>query len=202
MMQKSFVHMVWMLFLYPYAQSQDDVLNQPIRGPVLGLYSLAHRYMPEFSQLCVPSDRRIKTEVALLNSENMLRAIRRLKPVSFRYTDEWQRTGRVNNSTQIGFIAQELEEVFPEVVKRWQSSFPPVNGQMYSIEMGRLVPGLVSACQALDGRLADIQNKLGELDRSKKEIDKLKGVAIAALCCASLSVVCLFGMAVWKLTRK
>lgn len=61
------------------------------------------------------SDRRIKTDIR--DIDNSLELIRRLRPVKFKYTEEWKRRNpTIQDQYYYNFIAQEFREVFPEAV--------------------------------------------------------------------------------------
>jgi len=62
------------------------------------------------------SDRRIKTDVKTV--ENATETLMRIRPVTFRYTDEWMaRHPEIENRTYYNVIAQEYAQVFPHAVK-------------------------------------------------------------------------------------
>ena len=56
-----------------------------------------------------PSDRRVKEEIEYLG--NVLNGVLQLKPARYRYI------GSGHNHKTLGFIAQEVQEVFPEIVR-------------------------------------------------------------------------------------
>jgi hypothetical protein len=63
------------------------------------------------------SDRRIKTDIQPL--KDALDVINRLRPVRFRYTDEYRQAHpAIRNHEYLNFIAQEYQQVFPEAVQR------------------------------------------------------------------------------------
>lgn len=62
------------------------------------------------------SDRRIKTDI--LDIDNSLDLVKKLRPVKFKYTDEWmKRNPIIKNQYYYNFIAQEYQNVFPNAVK-------------------------------------------------------------------------------------
>jgi len=62
------------------------------------------------------SDRRIKTDIK--DIEDAYKTILQLRPVAFRYTDEWMKIHPViKDKVYYNFIAQEYQEVFPLSVK-------------------------------------------------------------------------------------
>ena len=62
------------------------------------------------------SDRRIKTDIR--DIENPMETVLKLRPVIFRYTDEWlERNPSIEDRYYYNFIAQEYAEIFPGSVK-------------------------------------------------------------------------------------
>jgi hypothetical protein len=116
------------------------------------------------------SDATLKTNI--LNSNYGLKEIMQMRPVSFHWKDEYP-----NQSAKIGFLAQELKEIIPEVVvdKEWvytkedrtTGQWQPVAnlGVMYS----DLIPVTVSA----------IQEQQKQIQALKDEIEVLKQAIIA-----------------------
>lgn len=62
------------------------------------------------------SDARVKEDIHTINGG--LEAIDKLRPVTFRYTDEYQNGNPALGGMRRGFIAQEVETVLPDVVTR------------------------------------------------------------------------------------
>jgi hypothetical protein len=112
------------------------------------------------------SDIRVKENINTI--ENALNVITSLNPVSFNYKQEfaeknnWDDTMKLNN---IGFIAQEFENVFPKYVytKEYTLGDTPIE-DFKSIDTGHLVPYLVKAIQELST----------DLTSAKQEIELLK----------------------------
>ena len=71
--------------------------------------------------LLQPSDRKLKKEIKPL--ESVLEKINQLSPVSYYYNDN--KNLNLPSSLQFGFIAQELEQVFPELVINQTIDTPP-----------------------------------------------------------------------------
>ena len=107
------------------------------------------------------SDIKIKENVNTLS--NSLTTLLNLRPVTFDYKEEfsnsvnWENNDRLNN---VGFIAQEFEEVFPEYVG---SSERRINGEfetLKNIDTSHLVPYLVKAIQEQQTLITALQEKL------------------------------------------
>lgn len=62
------------------------------------------------------SDARVKEDIHTINGG--LQAIEKLRPVTFRYTDEYQNGNAALGGMRRGFIAQEVEAALPDVVTR------------------------------------------------------------------------------------
>jgi len=99
------------------------------------------------------SDERLKTNINLL-SDN-LQKIQKLRPVQF----NWIETEKLGSQNEIGFIAQEVEKIIPEVIGE-------NNDRMKSIDYAKIVAVLSGAIQeqqkiieSLDQRIKNLENK-------------------------------------------
>lgn len=94
-----------------------------------------------------PSDRKLKTdirELLELDSEN----ISKLKPVTFSYKDD------TSHRTHYGFIAQDIEEIFPELVTD--------NTDYKSINYIEFIPIMLHKMQKMQEELDELKQKLRE----------------------------------------
>jgi hypothetical protein len=96
-----------------------------------------------------PSDINLKNSVEQIKSDTTI--LKKLNPVSFTFKDDEQ------NKKHFGFIAQELESLYPELVSNNELGFKTVN----YIEM---IPILLS----------QMKNMQEEIDKLKDEIKKIK----------------------------
>ncbi|HUO50310.1 MAG TPA: tail fiber domain-containing protein [Candidatus Paceibacterota bacterium] len=106
------------------------------------------------------SDARLKKNVQTIASSTALSDILALRPVTFNWIDPKQST-----TTQIGFIAQEVEKVTPSLVSTDAST------TIKTVDYARTTPLLVGSVQALEQQIQDQQK---EIDDLKAEIDSLK----------------------------
>lgn len=83
-----------------------------------------------------PSDARLKEDVVELN--NNLDKIKQLRPVSYNYIDK----DKFGSGRTIGFIAQEVETVIPEVVKKAADDY-----ELRSLNYVEIIPVLTGAIQ-------------------------------------------------------
>ena len=116
------------------------------------------------------SDRRLKTDIQPL--EGNLEKILALQPVTYLWKDP-----SVSPGTQVGFIAQDVQKVIPEIVHTDAST------TMESIDYIRLTPYLTGSIQELDQKIMDQQTQIGQqqqrLDSQQNEIDELKSTVAA-----------------------
>jgi len=118
--------------------------NQPVQAPAF-YYS---------------SDERLKKNIAAIASSTALEDILALQPVTFNWINPTQPT-----TTQLGFIAQQVEKVVPELVITNAST------TMKAVDYARVAPLLVGAAQAQQAQI-DAQQK--EIDELKAEVAVLK----------------------------
>jgi hypothetical protein len=99
-----------------------------------------------------PSDERLKDDVADL--QYGLNEILQLRPVSYNWKND-----TINQGKQFGFIAQEVQEVMPELI----SEFETKDGEEDVIRLGldkeAIFVTLVAAIQELTARLEILENK-------------------------------------------
>ncbi len=118
------------------------------------------------------SDMRLKTNIAPL--ENGLQLVDKIKPVTFEWKDPSQYTeieGEDADRTYFGFIAQELEEVFPQWIMTnangWKvmrdSAY--VRNEMFSI--------LFKAVQELNAKVQEIAGTVGRLQAGEASQEEL-----------------------------
>lgn len=92
-----------------------------------------------FSSFYFSSDSNLKYDIYKIN--NSLEKIEKLRPVSF----NWKK----NNEYEIGFIANEVEEIFPNLIKEEEYKM---------IKEHKLIPYLVDSIKTLKNRITKIKN--------------------------------------------
>lgn len=100
------------------------------------------------------SDRRFKTKVAPI--ENSLEKLLRLNGKRFNWKDTKDKRGN------IGFIAQEVERVVPEVVSK-----NPMRG-FYTIEYDKITPLLVEGIKEQQRQIKALQKEITLLKQIRK----------------------------------
>jgi hypothetical protein len=128
----------------------------------------------------VSSDSRIKTDIASIDRASALSRIEAVRPVSFRYIPEYLEKTKSEDKTYVNFIAQELEQVFPECVQRngqklEKTVTPEVRGEdgnvvteavkevvvddIASVDSHSLIIHLIAAVQELSAKVKALEAK-------------------------------------------
>lgn len=100
------------------------------------------------------SDMRLKTDVHQLESNKALEIVRKLSPVDFK----WLSTESFAANRQYGFLAQDMQNVVPEVVGVDQAGF-------LSIDYTKLVPILAGAIQDESKQIEVLRQKLARVEK-------------------------------------
>lgn len=114
------------------------------------------------------SDGRLKKNVKKLT--NALSKVRQLQGVSFEWKADQTERHSPGKEKQIGFIAQDVKEIFPEVVGQDDAGH-------YTISYSLLVPVLVEALKEQELVIAELNKKVAELEQLRsdiREISRLK----------------------------
>ncbi|MFH1866584.1 MAG: tail fiber domain-containing protein [Patescibacteria group bacterium] len=118
------------------------------------MQSATAMYAPAFYY---SSDESLKKNISII--PNALDKVLKLEGVSFEWKDKEKGEG-----VNIGFIAQDVEEIFPEVVST------DANG-LKSLQYGNLVAPLIEAIKEQQKQIKEQQVQIDEL---KKEIEELR----------------------------
>jgi hypothetical protein len=95
----------------------------------------------------------VRTKENIVNSTDGLDIINALRPVRFDFKEGFG----FERKNQLGFIAQEVEEVFPEIVDEWK--FKPEDKITYkTVGPSGLIPILVKAIQELKAEIETLKN--------------------------------------------
>ena len=104
------------------------------------------------------SDKRLKTNIS--NIKNPLEKLVQINGVKYNYlkNDLTKQYGLDEETGEVfGFIAQDLEKVFPEMVKIDE------NG-LYAVNYTMMVPVLVEALKTQNAQISELQNRLDQLE--------------------------------------
>lgn len=100
------------------------------------------------------SDRRYKQKIRTL--DDPLRTLTNLRGVAYRFDQEAFPDMHFDNDQQYGLIAQEVEQVLPELVMTRENGYK-------AIEYVQLIPLLIEGAKAQQAQIEDLQLELAEL---------------------------------------
>jgi len=141
---------------------------------------------PTTSSLTQSSDARLKTNVQSLDASTSLAAINSLTPVAYDWIDP--NKGGVR---QYGFIAQQVQQVFPNLVSTTSATALTPDGTLGLNYLGLIAP-LVEAVQTLS---AEVQNLTATVESFAQSFTSKKITASQQLCVdkSDGTAVCLNG---------
>ncbi len=119
------------------------------------------------STVTFPSDERLKKDIKV--EENLLSKIKQLNPVNYYFKQEKEKTG-LNLPTELhhGFIAQELEKVFPELIKEVKSPlFDNGNKQIGSFDVKTV--NYIELISVLVGAVKELSSKVETLEEQNSQ---------------------------------
>jgi Chaperone of endosialidase len=116
------------------------------------------------SNLSCPSDLRYKKNIVPM--QNSLSNILKINGVRYDWKQEEFPEKQFSDKNQIGFIAQEIEKVFPEMVFTDEKGFK-------SVDYARLTPVLVEAIKELNSRNEKLEIKNQKLESRLDKIEAL-----------------------------
>jgi hypothetical protein len=118
-----------------------------------------------------PSDQRLKKDVAPLSGA--LETIQALQGVTFEWKQDELPDRNFSDEEQVGFIAQQVLEVLPQVVKKGDDGF-------YALDYAKLTPVLVEAVKEqqsiIDAQERKIEQLVERLDRIELLFEGLSSV--------------------------
>jgi hypothetical protein len=100
------------------------------------------------------SDQRLKTNIQSLDGSSSLARIDALTPVTFNWIDLSQ-----GSTTQLGFIAQQVQPIFPNLVSTTSATALTPGGTLSLNYIGLISP-IVAAIQALSAEIASLENTI------------------------------------------
>lgn len=107
------------------------------------------------------SDARFKKDIASLDQNDMLQKLLLLKPSNYHFINE-----KSNYPRSYGFLAQDVEQVFPEFVNELQGK--------KMLAYSSFIPVIVSAVQEQQQEITNLKTEKSTNPEIQKEIDELK----------------------------
>jgi hypothetical protein len=108
------------------------------------------------------SDIRLKRDIQSLDSSSELQRLLSLRPVSYYWRDE-----RLPQTLQYGFIAQELQQVFPELVSEGEDA-----QKTLAVNYQALIPLLVNALQVQQEQIRQQEARIQKLEAELQRLQR------------------------------
>ncbi|MFH1723209.1 MAG: tail fiber domain-containing protein [Elusimicrobiota bacterium] len=121
-------------------------------GTITPAYKLDVAGSAHASSFPTSSDRRFKTNVQPL--ENVLDKVKRMQGVSFEWNETYEKLGRSTGRREIGVIAQDVEDIFPQLVSKWGE------GEYRAVDYGRLAVVLIEAIKEQQKQIEELKARL------------------------------------------
>ena len=115
----------------------------------------------------ITSDKTLKTSIEKLSS--VLDGVTRLNPVTYSYKSSSDASIRT-----YGFLAQEVGEVFPELVRYTEDGTPGLAYDLFSIVSIKALQEQQELIESQQAQISALESKVDELDMLKAEIEKIK----------------------------
>jgi hypothetical protein len=112
------------------------------------------------------SDVRLKENIKTLDSS--LDKVLNLRGVSFTWNKQLSPYVGRRKDVDIGLIAQEVEEIIPEIVQ--ETSIPNLDFQIKNVDYDRLVPVLVEAIKEQQKQIEDLKETVSKLSTPSEKV--------------------------------
>ena len=163
--------------------SSDNFL--PLQDDMLNLGSSDNRWMDIYlaNAPTVSSDMTLKNNVKELNYG--LNTLLKLNTISYQWRNNQLRDTRIPNNqkeTHLGFSAQQLLEIMPEVVKThtWKildekdpRNYTRVKNDKLGVRYSEIIPVTVKAIQEQQAQIEELKNSMTELKKQNELLMKL-----------------------------
>ncbi|XP_077177291.1 myelin regulatory factor isoform X4 [Paroedura picta] len=138
---------------------------------------VVHGNVKVMGSLMHPSDLRVKDDIQEVDTTEQLKRISRMRLVHYNYKPEFAATAGLENTSETGVIAQEVQEILPEAVKdtgdivfssgKTIENFLVVNKERIFMEN---VGAVKELCKLTD----NLETRIDELERWSHKLAKLK----------------------------
>jgi len=126
-----------------------------------------------------PSDAKLKTDIISIaitgkkSGISTLEKIAQLSPKSYVYAEKYKKIMNLPSSKQNGFVAQELQAIFPELVKKniyRRSSNKDAQVEFLGVNYLGLIPILTAGIQELSQENDELKQRLASLENQLSQI--------------------------------
>ncbi|MBK9800277.1 MAG: tail fiber domain-containing protein [Bacteroidetes bacterium] len=121
--------------------------------------------------LWIASDRKFKNNIKTL--ENPLVNILKLRGVSYNYNNEKYPEMKFSNAKTFGFIAQELQDIFPELVFKTNEDFLAVNYEGLIPVLTEAIKEQQAQIEAKDSKVEKLEQHVSELESKLNRIEEM-----------------------------
>jgi hypothetical protein len=132
-----------------------------IPGPIPGMVTLGQA-IP-----LAPSSRKFKHDIVDMNTDS--ENIYKLRPVRFVYNDDAIVRKEELNIKQYGLIAEEVAEIFPELVGEFQ-------GELFGVKYDLLSTLLLNEMKKMNTKVIELQEKAITIEELRADNEKMKEV--------------------------
>jgi hypothetical protein len=137
--------------------------NLDVRGTI---YSSSGGYTQTgLTTWSIASDRRIKENIVKASYEKCLENVKNIELYNFNFKDDCVNT---NDKHQLGFIAQEVQQVYPKAVEvgKMILNTNETIDDLLSLNTTQIDYTLYGAVKNLIEKIEDIDNELGNIERN------------------------------------
>ncbi len=150
---------------YPGISGYGLIVETPTaQSEVYALYVVGNAYS---TGTWNTSDERYKTNI--LPVKNALQNIVKLNGVTYDWNMERFPGKGFDKKKQIGLIAQDVEKIFPEMVKADEHGYKAINYSAF-------VPVLIESIKEQQKKIEQLEEKVKEVDAIKAELDAIKAM--------------------------
>jgi hypothetical protein len=126
------------------------------------------------------SDARFKQNVETI-ATSTLDKFKQINPVSYTWNELGQEQGGIAGQTQYGFLAQEVEQLFPELVSTRPDGYKGVNYFGFIAMLVEAVKEILAQIETISSRITNLETDMAEMKAWKAQMQSNGGVYTAPI---------------------
>jgi hypothetical protein len=150
-----------------FIEFNNGVLNwrYALNGTTIqnSLNDISTRNLYYYGSLNFASDPRVKEDIQDANLELCYETIRSVPLRKFKYIDSYCSTFQVRDTHRLGFLANELQEVFPKSVHACDTVFPEFSTSLLTIDTAQIDMAHIGATKYLIQQVSSLEGELREI---------------------------------------
>ena len=150
-----------------FIEFNNGVLNwkYALNGTTIqnSLNDISTRNLYYYGSLNFASDPRVKEDIQDANLELCYETIRSVPLRKFKYIDSYCSTFQVRDTHRLGFLANELQEVFPKSVHASDTVFPEFSTSLLTIDTAQIDMAHIGATKYLIQQVSSLEGELREI---------------------------------------